>query len=337
MSSNRTTVCTALATLKGQFERESANTARLAHCSVVVNRPVSEDLVRQVAEEVECRVVRIIQWPREDGSVRYSCFLGSSDRLTAFDRLAEAAERCYVEITQQLLPGSPGPTHSPADAWIARAYDGDHCRSGRGLLSFDRCWAHARETLNRKACLTWFEDYSETDYDMKTDTNVNGEPLAEFYVVKLRHDVFTVSAAVLDRGIKALPDKLHDVKLDLSAVTDCDRGMLSQVALRALAIDDTPPSPLEPATVCASTGETESVADSDPGGDYIGPASNEEFAIRAMHRSVATLNRARQKHEIIRKDVSGGYLFRAVDPVAHSKYKKNFEENRKAGERLGDV
>src|SRR5438105_11364948 len=125
MSANPTISPEVLATLREDFERASVSTVRLGHCFISANRPVSDQLVRRAAEHVECPVARITQQPQEDGSIRYSCFLGSEDRLLEFDRLAAAAEECYVAITQQLYPGAPGQTISLADSWVARAYHGD--------------------------------------------------------------------------------------------------------------------------------------------------------------------------------------------------------------------
>jgi hypothetical protein len=267
MPANRTAFRTELETLKEHFERESVSTVRLGHCSVLANRPVSDELVRRVVEERERPVVRITQRPQPDGSIRYSCFVGSKDRLPEFDRLAEASENCYVAISRQLCSSAQSPTPSAADAWMARAYGGDLRRDDRGLLSVGRCWVHVRESLDREAHLTWFHDYSETEYDMKTDTNMEGEPLAEFYVVNLRHDVFTASAALLDQGLKALPDQA----LESDVNGNREQEIFPHNALATQAVDDaTSESQTALASACMGgtvSGLSATVVHSDSGSD----------------------------------------------------------------------
>jgi hypothetical protein len=256
-----------LATLKKDFERASVSTLRMGHCFTTANRPVSDQLVRVVAEHIEGPVARITQQPQEDGSIRYSCFLGSKDRIAEFDRLAAAAEECYVAITQQLYPGAPGQTISPADSWIARAYRGDLRRSDRGLLTVDRQWVHGRESLGPQSSLTWFHDYEETEYDLNTDTYVEGEPLARFYVVHLRHDVFTTSAAMIDHGLKSLPDlSLRSIADNADVPQACSLDQLLAAAAEVESSDS------QAQSVSESAGESVSgiavpVADADAGSD----------------------------------------------------------------------
>jgi hypothetical protein len=89
--------------------------------------------------------------------------------------------------------------------------------------------------LDRQASLTWFPDYSETEYDMKTDTDLEGEPLAEFYVVNLRHDVFTASAALLDQDLKTVPDAALESGLDCNR----EQEIRDHNVVAAQAVDDT--------------------------------------------------------------------------------------------------
>jgi hypothetical protein len=312
----------ALRKLAREFTRVGRSVPELQHASVLSNHPLTLGLLRRILPRLAEPGADATRYARPKGRFRYSCFFGDAARRTEFQALATEAFEVVSEVLSKLQEKAPCGELDPLprDAWLDIVYRGHELHPEDSALSWDR-----------KDYYVW--GIHETAPHIVDDKDIEEPVSFEYYleqhppdawieVQSLRPDVFTASAALLNVDLK----DLHDLTLASAAEpAKCNSNSESIDSQATSASDSRGTEVTLPAWASYD--------------DFIGPATNQEFAVRVMKISVSTLDRRVKAGIVIRRTIKGdrGNLFLHTDQVLHKRYKAAFEAlGSKQGARASD-
>jgi hypothetical protein len=298
--------------LRAEFARASRQHPGLKHFWVQAAGHADQAVLEMLAQYSGQPLAEVTQWPRPDGYVEYSCFLGSREQFEQFKGFAERARSAFVKVLAQLGLTARHGDYEGHVAWVADLYFAAN-KTPTPLLAVQLMavgeWRCAAGTK-----LVPIPEGGRTTNDVEALRKAFGEPVAVHRQQSLLGDVCTASVAMIDK-----------------ILTDAETPSAWEASAASARPPDLPAQ--GPAAPTCTSGGPLGGRPASPDwvnqAEMVGPCGHGEFA-KLMNISGKHLYTLIQEEQVWKEKGTSPkrFYFHHRDPNMHRKLREDFERAR---------